>query len=145
VKPLTCPSTEFAIPSTMPRLTAAGPERGPAALWTTFRCAAGDGRALTCLSVNEIRRMHAALCRPAHPPERYLHWSAWRRRHVYPYLGAAYRNRTDDLFITRNTPASTGRASCTDSTTERTHCTRRIRCALRPVHDPFQQPARRQG
>jgi hypothetical protein len=36
---------------------------------------------LTCLSVNEIRRMHAALCRPAHPPGHYLCWSWWRRRH----------------------------------------------------------------
>jgi hypothetical protein len=36
---------------------------------------------LTCLSVNEIRRMRAALCRPAHPPGHYLYWSWWRRRH----------------------------------------------------------------
>jgi hypothetical protein len=35
--------------------------------------------ALTCLSVNEMRCMHAALCRPAHPPDHYLHWSLWRR------------------------------------------------------------------
>jgi SRSO17 transposase len=28
----------------------------------------------------EIRRMHATLCRPAHPPEHHLHWSRWRRR-----------------------------------------------------------------
>lgn len=40
-----------------------------------------DGQALTCLSVSEIRRMHAALCRPAHPPEHHLHWSLRRRRH----------------------------------------------------------------
>jgi hypothetical protein len=37
--------------------------------------------ALTCLSVNEIRHMHAALGRPAHPPGHDLHWSLWRRRH----------------------------------------------------------------
>jgi len=36
---------------------------------------------MVCLTVNEIRRMHAALCRPAHPPEHHLHWSRWRRRH----------------------------------------------------------------
>jgi hypothetical protein len=35
--------------------------------------------ALTCLSVNEIRHMHAALCRPAHPPDHYLHWSLGHR------------------------------------------------------------------
>ena len=28
-----------------------------------------DGALLIRLSVNEIRQMHAALCRPAHPPE----------------------------------------------------------------------------
>ena len=37
--------------------------------------------------------------------------------------GAACRNRTDDLFITRNTADRTRRASCTDSTAERTDCT----------------------
>jgi hypothetical protein len=36
---------------------------------------------LTCLSVSEIRRMHAIFCRPAHTPEHHLHWSRWRRRH----------------------------------------------------------------
>ena len=41
----------------------------------------GDGQVMTCLTMNEIRRMHAALCRPAHPTGHYLHWSAWRRRH----------------------------------------------------------------
>ena len=36
--------------------------------------------ALTCLSVNEIRHMHAAFCRPAHPPDHYLHCH-YQRRH----------------------------------------------------------------
>ena len=63
---------------------------GATSLWTTSRPApirgnrlitGSDGTALTCLSVNEIRRMHAALYRPAHPPGHYLHWSTWRRRH----------------------------------------------------------------
>jgi hypothetical protein len=40
-----------------------------------------DGQPLTCLSVNEIRRMHAIFCRLAHPPGHYLQWSRWRRRH----------------------------------------------------------------
>lgn len=40
-----------------------------------------DGEALTCLSVNEIRRTHAAQGRPAHPPEQHLRWSLWRHRH----------------------------------------------------------------
>ncbi|MDT4948561.1 MAG: hypothetical protein QOJ37_1156 [Pseudonocardiales bacterium] len=49
--------------------------------------------ALTCLSVNEIRRMHAALCRPAHPPDHYLHWSLWRRRHQATARQCHYQRR----------------------------------------------------
>jgi hypothetical protein len=40
-----------------------------------------DTRQMTCLSVNEIRRMHAILSRPAHPVGHHLRWSAWRRQH----------------------------------------------------------------
>ena len=40
-----------------------------------------DGTPLTCLTVNEIRRMHAIFCRPDWPPEHHLHWSRWRHRH----------------------------------------------------------------
>ena len=54
---------------------------------------------------------------------------------------AACRNRTDDLFITRNTPACTRPASCTDSTPDCTHCTRRTHCTPSTVHDPFHDPA----
>lgn len=36
---------------------------------------------LTGLTMNEIRRMHAILSRPAHPASYHLHWSRWRRRH----------------------------------------------------------------
>ncbi len=36
---------------------------------------------MICLTMNEIRRMHALLCRPAHPPHHHLRWSTWRRRH----------------------------------------------------------------
>jgi hypothetical protein len=70
--------------------TAARPERGPPACGQPSGplpapgnrlITVSDGQALTCLSVNEIRRMHATLCRPAHPPEHHLHWSRWRRRH----------------------------------------------------------------
>jgi hypothetical protein len=30
-------------------------------------------RQAVCLSVNEIRRLHAIFCRPAHPPSHHLH------------------------------------------------------------------------
>jgi len=33
------------------------------------------------LTVKEIRRMHARLCRPEHPPDHHLRWPLWRRRH----------------------------------------------------------------
>jgi hypothetical protein len=52
--------------------------------------------ALTCLSVNEIRRMRAALCRPArpaHPPGHYLHWSLGRRRHQATARRCHYQRR----------------------------------------------------
>jgi len=68
---------------------------GAAGLWTTIRPApdaplptprnrlttGSDGQPVTCLTVNEIRRMHAIFCRPDWPPGHYLHWSRWRRRH----------------------------------------------------------------
>jgi len=38
-------------------------------------------RQVLCLSVNEIRRLHAIFCQPAHPPSHHLRWSHWRRRH----------------------------------------------------------------
>jgi hypothetical protein len=50
---------------------------------------------LTCLSLNEIRRMHAVLCRPAHPPEHYLHWSRWRRRHQAIARQCHYQRRRE--------------------------------------------------
>jgi hypothetical protein len=54
---------------------------GPPPPWSSRLITGSDGQAMTCLSVNELRRMHATLCRPAHPPGHYLHWSTWRRRH----------------------------------------------------------------
>jgi hypothetical protein len=35
----------------------------------------------TSHAVNEVRRMHAILLRPAHPTSHHLHWSLWLRRH----------------------------------------------------------------
>jgi hypothetical protein len=67
--------------------TAAGPERGPPAcgqppgpapIRGNRLITGSDGMALTCLSVNEIRRMHAALCRPAPPPRPKQHRDPWR-------------------------------------------------------------------
>jgi hypothetical protein len=47
-------------------------------------------------------------------------------------LGAAYRNRTDDLRITRGTRCGCARASCTDSTGDRTDGTRGAGIIRRP-------------
>ena len=47
------------------------------------------------LTVNEIRRMHAILRRPAHPPERHLRWSAWRRRHQARARHCHYQRRRE--------------------------------------------------
>jgi hypothetical protein len=47
-------------------------------------------------------------------------------------LGAAYRNRTDDLRITRGTRRACARASCTDSTGHRTDGTRGAGIIRRP-------------
>jgi integrase len=47
-------------------------------------------------------------------------------------LGAAYRNRTDDLRITRGTRRACARASCTDSTGDRTDGTRGAGIIRRP-------------
>jgi hypothetical protein len=55
-------------PVTVPQRSGAQRCRGHA---VTF----SDGLALICLTMNEIRRMHALLCRPAHPLE---HHSAGR-------------------------------------------------------------------
>jgi molybdenum cofactor biosynthesis enzyme MoaA len=52
-----------------------------------------DGKAMVCLTVNEIRRLHAALCRPAHPAEHHLHWSRWRRRHQATARRCHYQHR----------------------------------------------------
>jgi hypothetical protein len=49
---------------------------------------------VVCLSVNEIRRLHAMLCRPAHPASHHLHWSAWRRRHQARARQCHYQRRT---------------------------------------------------
>jgi hypothetical protein len=48
---------------------------------------------MICLTMNEIRRMHALLCRPAHPPGHHLHWSAWRRRHQARARHCHYQRR----------------------------------------------------
>jgi SRSO17 transposase len=47
------------------------------------------------LTVNEIRRMHAILCRPAHPPEHHLRWSHWRRRHQARARNCHHQRRRD--------------------------------------------------
>ncbi len=48
---------------------------------------------MICLTMNEIRRMHALLCRPAHPPGHHLHWSTWRRRHQARARHCHYQRR----------------------------------------------------
>jgi hypothetical protein len=45
------------------------------------------------LTVNEIRRLHAILCRPAHPASHHLHWPRWRRRHQARARHCHYQRR----------------------------------------------------
>jgi DDE superfamily endonuclease len=47
------------------------------------------------LTVNEIRRMHAILCRPAHPPAHHVRWSGWRRRHQQRARRCHYQRRRE--------------------------------------------------
>src|SRR5215831_12981770 len=59
-------------------------------------------------------------------------------------LGAAYRNRTDDLRITRSPARRSVRATCTDGTAHVPECSQRTECSGLPVHDPVHglgQPA----
>jgi DDE superfamily endonuclease len=77
---------------------AAGPERGQAACGQPPGPRPGNhdypgSRQMLCLSVNEIRRLHAAFCRPAHPASHLLHWSQWRRRHQARARQCHYRQR----------------------------------------------------
>jgi hypothetical protein len=50
---------------------------------------------MICLTINEIRSMHAALCRPQHLPEHHLHWSRWRRRHQAIARRCHYQRRRE--------------------------------------------------
>src|SRR5215472_1208912 len=50
--------------------------------------------------------------------------------------GAAYRNRTDDLRITRSPPNRSGLATCADSTTCVPECSQGTGCSGLPVHNP---------
>ena len=78
--------------------TAARPHRGPGACGQRSgpprgnRDYPGSGQTVS-LSVNEIRRLHALLCRPAHPPGHHLHWSQWRRRHQARARHCHYQRR----------------------------------------------------
>lgn len=49
--------------------------------WCDHPVTLGYNKPMICLTMNEIRRLHAILRCPAHPPEHHLRWSAWRRRH----------------------------------------------------------------
>jgi len=53
----------------------------------------GDSAEMINLTMNEIRRMHAILCRPVHPHGHHLHWSAWRRRHQARARHCHYQRR----------------------------------------------------
>jgi hypothetical protein len=48
---------------------------------------------LTCLTVNEIRRLHAIFPWPAHSALHHLRWSAWRRRHQARARHCHYQRR----------------------------------------------------
>ena len=62
---------------------------------------------------------------------------------VFDFLllaGAAYRNRTDDLRITRGMLPASARATCTDSTGNRTDSTQGAGIIRRPVPRPVPRP-----
>jgi DDE superfamily endonuclease len=65
---------------------------GPARGNHDHTAASGEGP-LIGLTVNEIRRMHAIVCRPAHPAAHHLHWSRWRRRHQARARHCHYQRR----------------------------------------------------
>jgi len=73
---------------------------------------------------------------------------SWKRTNKAPdlqFFRAAYRNRTDDLRITRSTVYRSGHATCTDHSTRAPECSG---CAVRsgfPVHDPVHGPASPSG
>src|SRR5215470_18040110 len=50
-------------------------------------------------------------------------------------FGAAYRNRTDDLRITRSPARRSRRPACTDRSTHVPECSQRTECSGLPVHD----------
>src|SRR6266566_9049712 len=50
-------------------------------------------------------------------------------------LRAAYRNRTDDLRITRSPAHRPGRATCTDGSTRVPECSQRTACSGFSGHD----------
>jgi hypothetical protein len=54
--------------------------------------------------------------------------------------GAAYRNRTDDLRITRGMLRSLGPATCTDATRKCRHCTQNAGISRYPVPRPVPRP-----
>ena len=80
-------------------VTATGPERGlPACGQLSPPRPDNRGNPVTSgqecrLTVNEIRRLHAILCRPAHPVSHHLRWSAWRRRHQARARHCHYQRR----------------------------------------------------
>ena len=93
-----CAHAWLAVTASAARLPPAGPRGeggltavtcrsgGPPACEQASRPAAADhqpvtGGELACLTVNEIRRLHAIFSRPVHPAVHHLRWSAWRRRH----------------------------------------------------------------
>jgi hypothetical protein len=57
--------------------------------------------------------------------------------------GAAYRNRTDDLRITRGPLSCTDGMTCTDSTPDGTHSADCTGISLRPVPRLVPRPSRR--
>jgi len=50
---------------------------------------------MTCLTVNEIRRLHAIVARPAHALSHHLRWSCWRRRHQARARLCHYKRRRE--------------------------------------------------
>jgi hypothetical protein len=69
-------------------------------------------------------------------------WAGWHQDTVFPgqtpsELGAAYRNRTDDLRITRGTRVRHPAGTCTNSPADSAACTDSTEFRGPSFHDPF--------
>jgi len=50
---------------------------------------------MICLTMNEIRHLHAIFSRPVYPASHHLRWSLWRRRHQARARHCHYQRRRE--------------------------------------------------